>query len=220
LCYYIMTKCICKKCLYLSGNSARSNYFWSCIHAKLIYISSTNLSVLLVMILVYTCDDFPNRLFYALSVAYTNCKTATIQNTLRNACNSLEHTARSPTPMAYSENGALELCVGQGYVKMTRGFIRGGNWNNGTNAGAFALNLNNTPTDTNTNIGFRVARSLRLVLGLPGTKRRSARHATAASSVHRKVSSLSLSWLGFEPNTYWRCVGILLSSRRWASCAA
>jgi hypothetical protein len=80
----------------------------------------------------------------------------------RNACNSLEHTARSPTPMACSENGALELCVGQGYVKMTRGFIRGGNWNNGTNAGAFALNLNNAPTDTNTNIGFRVARSLRL----------------------------------------------------------
>ena len=40
------------------------------------------------------------------------------------------------------------------------GFIRGGNWNNGSNAGAFTLNLNNAPTDTNTNIGFRVARSL------------------------------------------------------------
>jgi len=42
-----------------------------------------------------------------------------------------------------------------------RGFLRGGNWNNGSNAGAFYLNLNNTPTNTNTNIGFRVARSLR-----------------------------------------------------------
>ncbi|PJB53493.1 MAG: hypothetical protein CO099_06850 [Bdellovibrio sp. CG_4_9_14_3_um_filter_39_7] len=33
--------------------------------------------------------------------------------------------------------------------------LRGGNWNNGTNAGAFALNLNNDSTNTNTNIGFR-----------------------------------------------------------------
>lgn len=31
--------------------------------------------------------------------------------------------------------------------------LRGGNWNNGTNAGAFALNLNNS--SSNTNIGFR-----------------------------------------------------------------
>lgn len=37
-------------------------------------------------------------------------------------------------------------------------FIRGGNWNNGSNAGAFTLNVNNAPTNTNTNIGFRVAR--------------------------------------------------------------
>lgn len=41
-------------------------------------------------------------------------------------------------------------------------FIRGGNWNNGAIAGAFTLNLNNAPTDTNTNIGFRVARSFTL----------------------------------------------------------
>jgi len=33
--------------------------------------------------------------------------------------------------------------------------IRGGNWNNGANAGAFTLNLNNAATNTNTNIGFR-----------------------------------------------------------------
>jgi hypothetical protein len=33
--------------------------------------------------------------------------------------------------------------------------LRGGNWNNGTNAGAFTLNLNNDPSNTNTNIGFR-----------------------------------------------------------------
>lgn len=32
---------------------------------------------------------------------------------------------------------------------------RGGNWNNGTNAGLAALNLNNARSNTNTNIGFR-----------------------------------------------------------------
>jgi formylglycine-generating enzyme required for sulfatase activity len=40
-----------------------------------------------------------------------------------------------------------------------RGFIRGGNWNNGSNAGVLYLNLNNGPGNTNTNIGFRVAAS-------------------------------------------------------------
>ena len=33
--------------------------------------------------------------------------------------------------------------------------IRGGNWNNGANAGLFALNLNNPRSNVNTNIGFR-----------------------------------------------------------------
>lgn len=39
-----------------------------------------------------------------------------------------------------------------------RGFIRGGNWNNGSNAGVLTLNLNNAPSNSNTNIGFRVSR--------------------------------------------------------------
>ena len=34
---------------------------------------------------------------------------------------------------------------------------RGGNWNNGANAGLAALNLNNSRANTNTNIGFRPA---------------------------------------------------------------
>lgn len=38
------------------------------------------------------------------------------------------------------------------------GFIRGGNWNNGANSGLFTLNLNNAPSNVNTNIGFRCAR--------------------------------------------------------------
>ncbi len=36
-------------------------------------------------------------------------------------------------------------------------FLRGGNWNNTSNAGAFALNLNNAPANANNNIGFRCA---------------------------------------------------------------
>lgn len=35
--------------------------------------------------------------------------------------------------------------------------IRGGNWNNASNAGVFNLNLNNLRSNVNTNIGFRVA---------------------------------------------------------------
>jgi hypothetical protein len=34
---------------------------------------------------------------------------------------------------------------------------RGGNWNNTTNAGLPALNLNNPRTNSNNNIGFRSA---------------------------------------------------------------
>ena len=33
--------------------------------------------------------------------------------------------------------------------------IRGGNWNNGSNAGVFNLNLNNPRSNSNTNIGAR-----------------------------------------------------------------
>lgn len=42
--------------------------------------------------------------------------------------------------------------------KIAAGFIRGGNWNNGANDGAFTLNLNNAPSNSNTNIGFRCSR--------------------------------------------------------------
>ncbi len=36
--------------------------------------------------------------------------------------------------------------------------IRGGNWNNGTNAGVFAVNANNIPSNSNNNIGLRCVR--------------------------------------------------------------
>jgi hypothetical protein len=38
--------------------------------------------------------------------------------------------------------------------------IRGGNWNNGANAGLAALNLNNRRVNSNNNVGFRPALSL------------------------------------------------------------
>jgi len=37
---------------------------------------------------------------------------------------------------------------------------RGGNWNNGSDAGVFYLNLNNPRTNSNSNLGFRAALSL------------------------------------------------------------
>ena len=43
--------------------------------------------------------------------------------------------------------------------------LRGGNWNNGADAGVTALNLNNSGSNSNWNIGFRCARP-RYGLGL------------------------------------------------------
>ena len=40
-------------------------------------------------------------------------------------------------------------------VRTLRALIRGGNWNNSVNAGGWAVNGNNSPRNTNTNIGFR-----------------------------------------------------------------
>jgi len=51
-----------------------------------------------------------------------------------------------------------------GKINITQhAFLRGGNWNNTSNAGAFALNLNNTPGNQNNNIGFRCASDLLLL---------------------------------------------------------
>ena len=57
------------------------------------------------------------------------------------------------------------------------GFIRGGNWNNGSDDGAFTLNLNNTPSNTNNNIGFRCASDQAYVLVLV-LKRQNERHTS------------------------------------------
>jgi hypothetical protein len=55
---------------------------------------------------------------------------------------------------------------GMGYVyayngaQINRVFLRGGNWNNGTYAGGFTLNLNWGAATQNNNVGFRCARSV------------------------------------------------------------
>ncbi len=41
--------------------------------------------------------------------------------------------------------------------------IRGGNWNNGANAGVFYMNLNNVRSNSDNNIGFRVASLLKVL---------------------------------------------------------
>lgn len=41
------------------------------------------------------------------------------------------------------------------FIIGARGALRGGNWNNSSNAGLFNWNLNNTPSNTDWNIGFR-----------------------------------------------------------------
>jgi hypothetical protein len=50
--------------------------------------------------------------------------------------------------------------------------IRGGNWNNGSRAGVFALNLNNARSNANTNIGFRPASGDRQKAAAQGLRHR------------------------------------------------
>lgn len=55
------------------------------------------------------------------------------------------------------QKGLNQNC-GAGLAGVARVFLRGGNWNNGTNAGAFTLNLNWDTSNQNYNVGFRCAR--------------------------------------------------------------
>jgi len=70
----------------------------------------------------------------------------------------------------------------------TRAFLRGGNWNNGGNAGVLNLNLNNAPSNTNTNIGFRVSRDNK-----NGPISAKLRFSRSVPLISDQVTSLSLS---------------------------
>jgi len=54
------------------------------------------------------------------------------------------------------------------YVRALAAVIRGGSWNNGADAGVFSANLNNAPTNTNSNIGFRCSGPLCKTISLRG----------------------------------------------------
>lgn len=72
--------------------------------------------------------------------------------------------------------------------------ISGGNWNNSSNAGVWALNLNNVRTNSNNNIGFRsdsVSPRSRQRHG--GTKGDVFRHFGAKSVVRHHSSRLATS---------------------------
>jgi len=52
---------------------------------------------------------------------------------------------------------------------LLRAAIRGGNFNNGANAGVFYLNLNNAPSNSNYNIGFRACNAQDSMAGYHGS---------------------------------------------------
>ncbi|MCF7910498.1 reverse transcriptase/maturase family protein [Candidatus Pacearchaeota archaeon] len=55
--------------------------------------------------------------------------------------------------LSYTNSEMIKLRIVAAIIN--RAVKRGGNWNNGANAGPFCANLNNAPTNTNYNIGFR-----------------------------------------------------------------
>lgn len=71
--------------------------------------------------------------------------------------------------------------------------IAGGNWNNSSNAGVWAVNLNNARGNTNNNVGFRADSVLPNVPqgngGAKGCAFRRAAQRVAAKSEGRPVSS-------------------------------
>lgn len=70
--------------------------------------------------------------------------------------------------------------------------LAGGNWNNSTNAGVWALNLNNNRGNSNTNEGFRAdsmpLRRRQRQGGVKGDAFRLVRIIALAKSVCRRIS--------------------------------
>lgn len=90
---------------------------------------------------------------------------------------------------------SIEFKQGAGF----QAFKRGGNWNNTTNAGLFTLNLNNTPANTNNNIGLRCVFTGNITL-LKGKLARmiSSRRNDQCVEWFRKISFLS-----WNQEKYW-----------------
>ncbi|MBT2979907.1 RNA-dependent DNA polymerase, partial [Vibrio anguillarum] len=66
--------------------------------------------------------------------------------------------------------------------------LRGGNWNNGANAGLGALNLNNARSNSNSNIGFRPALESARSTPLKGGCQCKIEKDADASAIAEKVS--------------------------------
>jgi len=82
--------------------------------------------------------------------------------------------------------------------------IRGGNWNNDSRAGVFALNLNNSRSNANTNIGFRPASGDRQKAGAQGLPHRAPSKGPAVlgqgpKNVNRPGHRSSHVWRPFVP---------------------
>lgn len=102
-----------------------------------------------------------------------------------------------------------------GNVSRKRGrcVYRGGNWNNGTNAGVFYLNGNNSRTNSNTNIGFRSA--LALFVSLP------AGHGSAGTARQKgHISRLTKPKIHARAACRWRPPGAAGKPRRLADPAS
>lgn len=65
--------------------------------------------------------------------------------------------------------------------------LSAGNWNNGSNAGVWALNANNSRTNSNNNVGFRADSFLYLMV----PKGRSGENRDAPSSMMRNRPAAS-----------------------------
>ncbi|HIF9400268.1 TPA: reverse transcriptase domain-containing protein [Photobacterium damselae] len=74
---------------------------------------------------------------------------------------------------------------------MMRFPIRGGNWNNGSNAGLAALNLNNPRSNANSNIGFRPALDEARNSRLKGCCQSSNEKDAAASAIAEKLNQVT-----------------------------
>ena len=95
-------------------------------------------------------------------------------------------------------------------VEKVRAALRGGNFNNGANAGVFYLNLNNAPSNANYNIGFRAAKIKTPSARGPGLGPRAQCVNLWNHDPHRKVKNKKRDALlvGNERGAFfrWKCV--------------
>lgn len=83
--------------------------------------------------------------------------------------------------------------------------ISGGNWNNGSNAGAWSLNLNNVRGNSNNNVGFRADSSPRPHAVQAARQRGSDRRGWCRNLVQHAILVVALGRVA-EPAKTWQTV--------------